>query len=62
MELGGEPSHRVQAYRKAAWAIEDMPQDVGLIYRQMGVKSLESIESVEPSMAKVIEALLSPRR
>jgi DNA polymerase/3'-5' exonuclease PolX len=52
----------VQLYRKAAWAIEDTPQDLGLIYRSMGRKGLESIENVGPSMAKVIEALLSPRR
>lgn len=58
----GEPNHRVWAYRKAAWAIEDTPQDLGLIYRSMGRKGLESIENVGPSMAKVIEALLSPRR
>jgi hypothetical protein len=38
------------------------PQDLGLIYRSMGRKGLESIENVGPSMAKVIEALLSPRR
>jgi DNA polymerase/3'-5' exonuclease PolX len=62
MELAGEPNHRVWAYRKAAWAIEDTPQDLGLIYRSMGRKGLESIENVGPSMAKVIEALLSPRR
>jgi DNA polymerase/3'-5' exonuclease PolX len=52
----------VQVYRKAAGAIGDTPQDLGLIYRSMGRKGLESIENVGPSMAKVIEALLSPRR
>ena len=58
MELDGEPSRRVWAYRKAAWAIEDTPQDVGLIYRQMGVKGLESIENVGPKLAQVVEALI----
>lgn len=48
--------------RKAAWATEDTPQDLDLIYRSMGRKGLEGIENVGPSMAKVIEALLSPRR
>jgi DNA polymerase/3'-5' exonuclease PolX len=62
VELAGEPNHRVWAYRKAAWAIEDTPQDLGLIYGSMGRKGLESIENVGPSMAKVIEALLSPGR
>jgi DNA repair photolyase len=58
MELGGEPSRRVWAYRKAAWAIEDTPQDLGLIYRQMGVKGLEAIRDVGPSIAKQVEQLL----
>jgi DNA repair photolyase len=58
MELNNEPKHRVWAYRKAAWAIEDTPQDLGLIYRQMGLKGLESIENVGPKMALVVESLL----
>ena len=58
MELNGEPSRRVWAYRKAAWAIEDTPQDLGLIYRQMGVKGLESIKNVGPKLAQVVEALI----
>jgi DNA repair photolyase len=60
MELAGEPNHRVWAYRRAAWAIEDTPQDLGLIYRSMGRKGLESIKNVGPGMAQVIEALLQP--
>jgi DNA repair photolyase len=58
MELDDQPSRRVWAYRKAAWAIEDTPEDLGLIYSQMGVKGLESIENVGPKLAKVVEALI----
>jgi DNA repair photolyase len=58
MELEGKPNHRVWAYRKAAWAIEDTPQDLGLIYRTMGRKGLESIENVGPRLAAVIEHLI----
>jgi hypothetical protein len=58
MELRGEAKHRVWAYRKAAWAIEDTPQDLGLIYRQMGVKGLEGIENIGPKLAQVVEALI----
>jgi DNA repair photolyase len=58
MELNDQPSRRVWAYRKAAWAIEDTPQDLGLIYNQMGLKGLESIENVGPRLAKVVEALI----
>jgi DNA polymerase/3'-5' exonuclease PolX len=58
MELNDEPQRRVWAYRKAAWAIEDTPQDLGLICRTMGRKGLESIENVGPKMAEVVEGLL----
>jgi DNA polymerase/3'-5' exonuclease PolX len=58
MELRGEPSHRVWAYRKAAWAIEDTEQDINLIYKTMGLKGLESIENVGPRLAAVVEDLL----
>ena len=59
MELDGEPSRRVWACRKAAWAIEDTP------YRQLGRKGLASlaskasIENVGPNLAQVVEALLT---
>jgi DNA polymerase/3'-5' exonuclease PolX len=59
MELADAPRHQVWAYRKAAWAIEDTPQDLGLIYRVMGRKGLESIEKVGPKMAGVIEKLIN---
>ena len=58
MELNGEPSRRVWAYRKAAWAIEDTQQDLGLIYSQMGSRGLESIRNVGPKLARVVEALI----
>jgi DNA repair photolyase len=58
MELRGESQQRIWACRKAAWAIEDTEQDLGLIYRQMGRKGLESIENVGPRLAGLIEDLI----
>jgi len=58
MELKGESSQRMWAYRRAAWAIEDTPQDLGLIYQAMEYKGLESIGSVGPRRAGVVEDLL----
>ncbi|MBN1656873.1 MAG: hypothetical protein JXA93_00655, partial [Anaerolineae bacterium] len=58
MELDNAANQRVWAYRKAAWAIEDTEQDVGLIYRAMGRKGLESIENVGLRMAEVVEGLI----
>jgi len=58
LELDNAPGQRVWAYRKAAWAIEDLEQDLGLIYRQMGRKGLEGIENVGPRLTGVVEGLL----
>jgi DNA polymerase/3'-5' exonuclease PolX len=59
MELDNAPGQRVWAYRKAAWAIEDLEVDIGLLYRQMGRKGLEGIENVGPRLAEVIADLLN---
>jgi DNA repair photolyase len=60
LELKQEPQARIWAYRKAAWAIEDLEQDIGLVYAQMGVKGLTSIPDIGPRLAGEIEALLQP--
>jgi hypothetical protein len=61
MEVNGEPSGRIWAYRRAAWAIEDTEQDLRLVYRQMGRKGLESIQNVGPRLAGVVEAMIQRR-
>jgi hypothetical protein len=58
IELDNAGGQQVWAYRRAAWAIEDLEQDVGLVYRRMGRKGLESIAGVDPRLAEVIEKLL----
>ncbi len=58
LELENPVSSRVWAYRKAAWAVEDLEQDIRLIYNSMGRKGLESIPNVNPNLAKEIEALI----
>jgi DNA repair photolyase len=58
LELDKAPDQRVWAYRKAAWAIEDLEQDLGSVYRHMGRKGLESIPNVGPRLAEVLEDLL----
>ena len=58
MELDGEPATHIWPYRKAAWAIEDFPQDIGLLYKRMGLKGLQSIQNVGPSIGKQIERFI----
>lgn len=54
----GDASHKISAYGKAAWAIEYTNQNLGVIYRQMGRKGLESIDNVGARLAGVIEGLI----
>ena len=58
MELEGEEDRRIWPYRKAFWAVEDFPQDIGLVYDRMGLKGLQSIQNVGPSIGKQIEQLI----
>ena len=52
-ELENAPGYRLWAYRKAAWAVEDLEQDIGLVYRTMGLRGLQNIESVSPWVSGV---------
>jgi DNA repair photolyase len=58
MELENAPGYRVWDYRKAAWAVEDLELDIGLVYRRMGLKGLQNIENVGMKMGVVVEELI----
>jgi hypothetical protein len=58
LELDEAPSQQIWAFRKAAWAVEDTEQDIGLVCRTMGLRGLQSIRDVGPEMAGEIERLL----
>jgi len=55
MDINHKKNHQVWAYRKAAWAIEDLEQDIGLIYRTMGMKGLQSIPNVGATISLIVE-------
>jgi len=38
MELNQAPDYKMWAFRKAAWSVEDLKQDIGLVYKQMGLR------------------------
>jgi DNA polymerase/3'-5' exonuclease PolX len=59
MELNAEPDHRLWMYCKAAWEIEDMAEDIGLVYRAMGLKGLQAIPGVGQPMETVVEGMLA---
>ena len=58
IDLEGQPVQRVWAYRKAAWAVEDLEQDIGLVYRMLGLKGLQSVPDIGPRLARRVEELI----
>jgi DNA repair photolyase len=62
LELENAPGYRQWEVRKAAWAIEDLEQDIGLVYRTLGLKGLQSIENVGVKMGILIEKLIKESR
>jgi DNA repair photolyase len=55
MELEGEPAARIWPFRKAAWSVEDLEQDLALVYRKMGLAGLKSIDNIGESIGMQIE-------
>jgi DNA repair photolyase len=58
LELEEAGPDKVWAYRKAAWAVEDLEQDIRLVYTSLGSKGLESIPNVTPALSVEIEKLV----
>jgi hypothetical protein len=58
LELESKPGFQVWGYRKAAWAVEDLQQDIRRVYQAMGLKGLESIPGVEKTIAGRIESAI----
>lgn len=58
LELENAPQARVWAYRKAAWAVEDLEQDLGLVYRSLGAAGLSKIPGLDSALTGEVETLL----
>jgi len=56
LEIEGKPASLAWEPRKAAWAIEDLEQDIRLVYARMGLIGLQSIPGLSPALAKFIES------
>ena len=59
VEIDAGPMNRVWTYRKAAWATEEMDQDIGLVYRTMGLRGLQAIPGVGVTLSSEVEALVT---
>ncbi len=59
MELQGEAEHRVWAYRKAAWTVDEMDESLPEVYERRGREGLMALPHIGSSIAKVIASLLT---
>ncbi len=62
LELANQSPSQLWTYRKAAWAIEDLDQDLGLIQTTMGKHGLESIPGIGSTLAGEIGDLILKAR
>jgi len=58
MELEGEREYRLWAYRKSAWTVNELEEDLADIYRNEGMKGLMALPNIGKSVARVIASLL----
>jgi DNA repair photolyase len=59
MQLSGAGGYREWAYRKVAWALDDLNRNVVDIFRQSGIEGLKTIQGVGESLAKKIAAYIA---
>ena len=58
MELEGEAEHRIWAYRKAAWTVDELDESLAAIYEREGLRGLTALPHIGSRMAEVIASLL----
>ncbi|WP_455284592.1 hypothetical protein [[Eubacterium] cellulosolvens] len=54
IELQGAPSYKVWAYRRAGWTVDELDRDIVALYRERGVKGLQTLPNIGPSLAAFI--------
>jgi len=59
IELECAPSYNVWAYRRAGWAVDELDRDIFALYKERGVKGLETLPSIGPSLAAFIAERLN---
>ena len=54
LELEMASNYQIWAYRKAAWTVDEMPENIALIYTRMGQDGLRQLPLVGKSIASQI--------
>jgi DNA repair photolyase len=59
LELEEAGKHRVWAYRKAAWQVDDHPENIECIHREEGLNGIRNIEGIGASISRRMAEWLS---
>lgn len=59
LQMSGRGGYREWAYRKAAWALDDLEEGIEQIYRDKGPAGIMQIKGIGESLAKQIEGFLN---
>ena len=63
LEVKGEKEiYKIRAYRNGALALENLEEDIKIIYKEKGLKGLEKITGIGKSIAQKIEEYLKKKR
>jgi hypothetical protein len=55
LELNDAPSAVQWAYRRAAWAIEDLQEDLSSTYALLGLHAVRELQDIPADLAPIIE-------
>jgi hypothetical protein len=55
LELEGASSHRIWAYRKAAWTVDELQESIAEVYQTDGVQGLEGLPSIGRGIAREVQ-------
>lgn len=58
LQLSGSKGYREWAYRKAAWALDDLQENIEEIYHNEGIDGLRKIKGIGEKLAERIEGFL----
>jgi len=58
LDSEGASGYRAWAYRRAAWVIDELDEDLAAIYRRKGLKGLIGLPSIGSGIARFIVSLL----
>jgi len=58
LQMSGKGGYKEWGYRKTAWILDDLKQNIQTIYKEKGINGLKQIKGIGETQAKRIEELL----